>query len=159
MPQKSSSNKIKKYPKIVQRNKALCKAVSIMPTYPSVNLPVAYVKSLPMIVGVVTVMVLLIMPTTRSLITEFSKNTSEHFSNRTDILKKQMAFSLESGIDSYISLIKERVEILPIDSQVESKMYMGRVEESYLKHLKYDSFSEKAHFMTATISSGFNYLK
>jgi hypothetical protein len=93
------------------------------------------------------------------LITEFSKNTSEHFSSRTDVLKKQMAFSLESGVEAYISQIKENINILPIDSQMESKNYLGRVEAKHLKRVEAKTFSERAHFMTVTISGAFNYFK
>lgn len=148
MTQKSSSNKGKKYPKIVSQNKALCKAVSILPVNRKISVPMIYVRSLPMILGVVSLFILLILPSSRNV-----------FFEKTLILKNQMALSLETGLDAYVYQIKHNIKILPIDSQLESKNYLGRSEVPNLKQLKYESFSERAHFMTATISQGFKTLK
>lgn len=149
----------KQYPKIISQNRALCKAVSLLPTSPAVSVPAAYIKALPMVVGVMTIIVLLILPTTRNFFINFSKGTSENFSNKTLILKNQMALSLESGVSAYISQLKNNINILPINHEVDSQNYLGRVEVRYLREVKADSFSEKAHFMTATISQGFDYFK
>jgi len=148
MTQKSSSNKGKKYPKIVSQNKALCKAVSILPVNKKISIPMIYVSSLPMIVGVVTLFILLILPSTRNA-----------FFDKTLILKNQMALSLEIGLDAYVSQLKNNIKILPMDSQLESKNYLARSEMINVKRLEFYSFAEKAHFMTATISQGFKNFK
>lgn len=151
MNKKSSSKTIKKYPDLVYQNKALCKAVSLLPTTTTSSIPAIYIKSLPMVIGVAILLVLIILPTTRNASINFTQNISSEFSLKTEKLKSDLAASLYTGVAAYINQIENNINILPIDSETEPKNYLGRVETR--------TFSEKAHFMTASISSGLEYFK
>lgn len=155
MPKKSSSPTTKKN-KTDSKNKALYKATSLLPTTPISNVPAVYMRALPMIIGVVTILVLIILPTTRSTIYNLSKKTSEQFSSKTDTLQANLLLSLQTGLNAYVNQIKENTEILPIDSDLESKNYLGRAQVYKLKKIEADTFSEKAHYMTASLSQSFN---
>jgi hypothetical protein len=154
MPKKSSSPTTKKN-KTDSKNKALYKATSLLPTTPLSSVPAVYMRALPMIIGVITILVLIILPTTRSAIFNLSKKTSDQFSTKTDLLQANLLLSLQTGLDAYVKQIKENIEILPIDSDLESKNYLGRAEASKFKKVETDTFAEKAHYMTASISQSF----
>jgi len=154
MPKKSSSATSKNN-KTDSKNKALYKATSLLPMTSLSNIPAVYVRALPMIVGVVTVFVLLILPTTRNYFLDLSKNTSDQFSKKTDLLQANLFLSLQTGLDAYVNQIKENTEILPIDSDLEAKKYLGRAHVSKFKKVETDTFAEKAHIMTASLSQSF----
>ena len=159
MTKKSSSKTTKKYPDIVYQNKALCKAVSLLPVYSKSNLPVAYIKSLPMVIGAITVLVLLILPSTGNKIISFSKNVYSDFAYKTEVLKSEFVFSLRSGVTAYVNQIEKNVNILPIDTKVEPRVYLGRSEVEYLTKVKTKSLSENAHLLSASISQSLGYFK
>jgi hypothetical protein len=147
MPQKSSSKKLK-YPKIVNKNKAVCRAVSMLPVSSSNRLPAVYVKSLPMVMGVITIFILLIIPSSRN-----------HFFIKTSELASYLNLSLRAGVSAYVYQVKNNIDILPIDSDLNSKQYLGRVEVNNLKPVQTKTLAENVHMVQASIIHSFNNLK
>lgn len=143
---KKVPSKGKRYPDLVSQNKALCKAISLLPTTTKSSIPAIYIKSLPMVIGVVTVLVLLF---------QIPENTFENFSSKNQELKSHFVFSLRAGVTAYSNQIKKNVNILPIDTKVEPQLYGGRVEPSVDRAV----FAEGLHSMTASLSDGFSKIK
>jgi hypothetical protein len=148
---KRSSSKGKKYPNLVSENKALFKAVSVLPVGFKSSIPSIYIKSLPMIVGVVTILALFIIPTSRHSIVNFSQDSFSNFSHKNEELKSNLIFSLRTGLSAYSDQIRKTVKILPIDSVQKPQVYGGRVGSPELNRVV---LIENLHSMTASLSWG-----
>lgn len=153
------SKKIKKYPDIVYQSRAIRKAVSVLPASNNSKLPIAYVRALPMIVGVVTALLLVLLPTTRNSIVSFSQKTFDNFYTQTNQLKSEFYFSLKNGLDSYKNQISQNIKILPIDTPVEQEDFLGRSEIKYISKKEPKILAEKAHLLTASIYKSLDYFK
>ncbi len=149
---------MKKPSKVTPKNKALYKAVSALPVKTNI-LPAAYVKHLPMVIGAMFILFIFIFPVTRNNIFEISKNTWNSFSSKTIQLKSDLGLSLKIGTTAYIEKIKGSINILPIDSEVEQPMYLGRVEAKNTTKKEISSLPEKLHYMQASISESFKHFK
>lgn len=143
---------MKKTPRLVSKNKSICKALSLLPVKSQNLIPAIYIKSFPMIVAVAVCLVLVSFPFTRNASANFSIKTFDNFSLKTNQLRGELASSLHKGIIAYSNQIKDNIKILPIDTYVEPEIYLGRSEKPY-------SFSEKSHLMTASIYKSFEYFK
>ena len=143
---------MKKTPSLVSKNKSLCKTVSLLPTKSQSIIPTIYIKALPMIISVAVCIVLVAIPYTRNVSANFSVKSFDNFSSKTNQLKGEFAFSLRTGITAYKDQVRDNIKILPIDTYVEPKLYLGRSKNQY-------SFSEKSHLMTASVYKAFEYFK
>ncbi len=156
---KKSSYKQKKYPDIIYQNRALCKAVSNLPTTPLIRIPSVYISRLPMIIGAATILVILLIPSTRNYSTNFFEKTSSEFSLKSNELKMELLGSLNIGLDSYVVKVREGINVLPIDSDLDSKKYLGRASVQERDKKQFKTLSEKTHLMTAIISQSLDYLR
>ncbi|MFA7193743.1 MAG: hypothetical protein WC087_02405 [Candidatus Paceibacterota bacterium] len=152
---KKAPSKGKRYPDLVSQNKALCKAISLLPTTTKSSVPAIYIKSLPMVIGVMTIIALIILPTSRNFFSEISSNTFKNFSYKNEELKSHLIFSLRAGVTAYSDQIKKNIKILPIDTEIEPQLYGGRVEPSVDRAV----LAEGLHSMTASLSDGFSKIK
>lgn len=143
------ARKIKiKYPDLSLKNKALYQTVSRLPVSTNSKLPAAYIKSLPMIIGVVTVLALIFV----------SQNNFTHFKNRTIELGNYLSLSMRAGISSYVSQLEKNIRPLPIDTKAEPKLYGGRIEVNKFSKIDINmvKMAESAHLMTARVSGIFD---
>lgn len=155
---------MKKYPDLVSKNKALCKAISLLPVTTKSSLPTAYVRYLPLAVGAVIAIAFLIFPTSYRQITFQTVETSfEKFSFKNQELKSYLTFSLRAGVSAYSDQIKKNINILPIDTKVEPQLYAGRVEIKKLSKLdnkiNLTTLAEKTHLMTASVVNSLDNFK
>lgn len=149
-----------KYPDESIKNKALYKVISRIPTTSNSKLPVAYIKSLPMIIGVVTILFLIFIPAVRQNTIQISQNSFNHLKNKTLELGDYVSLSMKAGVSSYFSQLEKHINILPIDTNTEPKLYLGRIESNNFSKLDLDinlgKMAENTHMMTAKVSGIFD---
>lgn len=149
---------MKKYPKLVYENKAICKAVSVLPTGFKSMVPAVYVRALPMVIGVVAIFAIFVIPASRHTVVSISQNALSHFNTKNQELVANLSFSLRAGITAYTHQVRDSIEILPIDYQVELKVLGGRTGKEPLE-INRVVIIENMHAMTASLSQGFSLLK
>lgn len=145
--------------KINKKYPTLYKAVSHLPVSTDSKLPVAYVKSLPMIIGVITVFILMILPITRNSILDFSKKSFDNFNQKNQELVDYFSLSMRAGVSSYLEQLDKYINPLPIDTKSESKLYSGRIEANNFskpKEIEILRIVETAHLFTARVSAVFD---
>lgn len=145
--------------KINKKYPTLYKAVSHLPVSTDSKLPVAYVKSLPMIIGVITVFILMILPITRNSILDFSKRSFDNFNQKNQELVDYFSLSMRAGVSSYVEQLDKYINPLPIDTKVEPKLYGGRIEANNFskpKEIEILKIAETAHLFTARVSTVFD---
>lgn len=145
--------------KINKKYPTLYKAVSHLPVSTDSKLPVAYVKSLPMIIGVITVFILMILPITRNSILDFSKRSFDNFNQKNQELVDYFSLSMRAGVSSYVEQLDKYINPLPIDTKVEPKLYGGRIEANNFskpKEIEILKIAETAHLFTARVSAVFD---
>ena len=135
--------------------KALHQAVANLPTKPVEKLPMAALRTLPMVVGVGTFLVLFALVSYVPTVEKNFFGAVDHISSKTNELMDYTSLSASVGVSSFIKQITDlRREEVNINSDNSSRRsYSGRTRLQNRHKDEFNTFSESVHLMANSAAS------
>ena len=153
---KSSSQKVDDKEKANAARKALHQAVANLPTKPVEKLPIAALKTLPMVMGVGTVLVLFALVSYVPAVERSFFGALDHVSKKTNELMDYTSLSASAGVSSLAQQIYsfrkgEKINSNNINSPRLS--YAGRARIKNRHKDEFSTFSESVHLIANSAAS------
>lgn len=136
--------------------KALRQVVANLPTKPTEKLPIEYLRALPMVIGMGSLLILLVITLYVDPVTRIVSNSINNFSRKTNELLDYTSLSASIGVSSLTEqILSFRQSDQYFDGQNGQKrlLHLGRSRLKNRQKKEFETFSESIHLIANSASA------